>query len=159
MNPASTSPLYTNLSMGQTGGNLLYPTLASGNNSNPINTSPLSSSASRKTPESFLGDKFSTLVNLDQLVTDPKSKKKRTIFYNFFSIIIFYSDTNPFGSTTSRTPNPFSNATKAPTLDQLTSSNNVTFTSGSSLPPPLIPSSFNNTNTTVSSFNTTNPFM
>jgi hypothetical protein len=84
MNPTSISPSNTNLSMGYTGGNILYPTLASGNNSNPINTSPLSSSASRKTPESFLGDKFSTLVNLDQLVTDPKSKKIKTIFYNYF---------------------------------------------------------------------------
>jgi hypothetical protein len=60
------------------GGNLLYPTLNSGANSNP---SPLSASisASRKTPESFLGDKFSTLVNLDKLVTDPKSTKNKLI--------------------------------------------------------------------------------
>ena len=77
MNIGATSPLNTNLSMGSNTGNLLYPTLTSGNNSTPISSSPLSSSlsASRKTPESFLGDKFSTFVNLDQLVTDPKSKK------------------------------------------------------------------------------------
>ncbi len=73
-NIPSSSPSNINPSMGN---NLLYPTLASGMNSNPTNTSPLSStiSASRKTPESFLGDKFSTLVNLDKLVTDPKSKE------------------------------------------------------------------------------------
>ncbi len=76
MNPGSISPPNTNLSMGYSGGNLLYPIITSGNNSNPTSTSPLSSSslsASRKTPESFLGDKFSTLVNLDKLVTEPKS--------------------------------------------------------------------------------------
>jgi hypothetical protein len=80
MNTGSTSPLYANLSTGYTGGNLLYPTITSGNNTNPTSTSPLSSSASRKTPESFLGDKFSTLVNLDQLVTDPKSNFKIFFF-------------------------------------------------------------------------------
>jgi hypothetical protein len=135
MNTNSISPSYTNISTGNNGGNFLYPTITSANNS-----SPLSTSASRKTPESFLGDKFSTLVNLDKLVTDPKS-------------------TNPFGSTPSRTPNPFSSSSKPPTLDQLTTSNTVPFSSGSSLPPPLIPSSLNTNNTTVSSFNTNNPFM
>jgi len=138
----SISPLYTNISMGNSGGNLLYPTIPSGNNSNPMSTSPLSSSisASRKTPESFLGDKFSNLVNLDKLVTDPKT-------------------TNPFGSTAPRNQNPFTSATKPPTLDQLTSSNNVAFTSGSALPPPLIPLSLNNNNTISPSFNSNNPFM
>lgn len=67
--------------------------------------------------------------------------------------------TNPFGSTTARTPNPFASATKPPTLEQLTTSNTPSFTSGSSLPPPLIPSSFNSNNTTIPPFNTTNPFL
>ncbi|CAF0813440.1 unnamed protein product [Adineta steineri] len=140
MNRSSTSPLNTNLSMsGGNNGNLLYPMIGSGNNPNPISSSPISPSllsTSRKTPESFLGDKFSTLVNLDQLVTESKN-------------------TNPFGSTPARVQNPFSNATRPPTLDQLTSSNNVPFTSGSTLPPPLIPSSFNN-NTNI---NSNNPFL
>ncbi|CAF4432490.1 unnamed protein product, partial [Adineta steineri] len=76
MNRSSTSPLNTNLSMsGGNNGNLLYPMIGSGNNPNPISSSPISPSllsTSRKTPESFLGDKFSTLVNLDQLVTESK---------------------------------------------------------------------------------------
>ncbi|CAF1360634.1 unnamed protein product [Adineta ricciae] len=123
------------------GGNMLYPTIAGSNsNSNSTNPSPFppNISASRKTPESFLGENFSNLVNLDKLVTDPKS-------------------TNPFGSTAPRAPNPFANTMKPPTLDQLSSSNNVGFTTGSTLPPPLIPSSFNNT--TTSSINSSNPFM
>jgi hypothetical protein len=45
---------------------------------------------------------------------------------------------------------------KPPTLDQLSSSTNVGFTTGSTLPPPLIPSSFH---TTTTSINTSNPFM
>jgi hypothetical protein len=58
-----------------TGGSLLYPTIAGGNNSNSNNPSPLPSVASsRKTPESFLGENFGNLVNLDKLVTDTKSK-------------------------------------------------------------------------------------
>ena len=58
-----------------TGGSLLYPTIAGGNNSNSNNPSPLPSvSASRKTPESFLGENFGNLVNLDKLVTDTKRK-------------------------------------------------------------------------------------
>lgn len=77
INTNSTSPLYTNVSTGYNGGNLLYPSISPSGN----NTSPLSSSASRKTPESFLGDKFSTLVNLDQLVTDSKSKKIKKKYF------------------------------------------------------------------------------
>ncbi|CAF0827879.1 unnamed protein product [Rotaria sp. Silwood1] len=135
-NSGSISPPNTGLN---TGGSLLYPTLASGNNSNSNNPSPLPSAilASRKTPESFLGENFSNLVNLDKLVTDTKT-------------------TNPFGSTATRAQNPFANLMKPPTLDQLSSSNNTGFTSGSPLPPPLIPSSFN---TTTSTINTNNPFM
>ncbi|CAF4698227.1 unnamed protein product, partial [Rotaria sp. Silwood1] len=142
MNTGTISPINANLSTGGNNGNILYPTLTSSNNSNPTSTSPVSSSisASRKTPESFLGDKFINLVNLDNLVTDPRG-------------------TNPFGSNVSRTQNPFVNTTKPPTLDQLTSSNNTIFTSGSSLPPPLIPSSYNNNDTTVPPFNTNNPFL
>lgn len=67
-----------------------------------------------------------------------------------------FLDTNPFGSTAPRPQNPFANLTKPPTLEQLSSTNNVGFTSGSTLPPPLIPSTFNATNSTI---NTTNPFM
>ncbi|CAF2762660.1 unnamed protein product [Rotaria sp. Silwood2] len=142
MNTGTISPSNTNLSASGHTGNILYPTLTSSDNSNPISTSPLTSSisASRKTPESFLGDKFINLVNLDNLVTDSKS-------------------TNPFGTNVSRIQNPFANAAKPPTLDQLTSSNNTTFASGSSLPPPLIPSSYNSNNTIVPSFNTNNPFL
>ncbi|CAF0907797.1 unnamed protein product [Rotaria sordida] len=142
INTGSISPLNTNLSTGGNNGSILYPTIPSSNNLNPTSASPISysMSASCKTPESFLGDKFINLVNLDKLVTDPRS-------------------TNPFGSNTSRTQNPFTNSTKAPTLDQLTSSNNTVFTSGSSLPPPLIPSSYNSNNTTIPPFNTNNPFM
>jgi hypothetical protein len=55
-----------------TGGNLLYPTIAGGNNSNSNNPSPLPSATSRKTPDSFLGENFGNLVNLDKLVTDTK---------------------------------------------------------------------------------------
>ncbi|CAF0759454.1 unnamed protein product [Adineta steineri] len=144
MSRSSTSPLNTNLSMsGGNNGNLLYPMIGSGNNPNPISSSPISPSllsTSRKTPESFLGDKFSTLVNLDQLVTESKN-------------------TNPFGSTPARVQNPFSSATRPPTLDQLTSSNNVPFTSGSTLPPPLIPSSFNNNTNNNTNINSNNPFL
>lgn len=76
----SVSPPNTNSITGGYDGNILYPTLPTSNNTNPASPSPLSSSlsASRKTPESFLGDKFSTLVNLDKLVTDPKGMKKKT---------------------------------------------------------------------------------
>lgn len=73
----STSPSNSSFATGINGGGLLYPMPASAVNTNPISSSPVSASslsASRKTPESFLGDKFSTLVNLDQLVTEPKSK-------------------------------------------------------------------------------------
>lgn len=56
------------------GGNILYPTIIGSNtNSNSNNPSPLPSGALRKTPESFLGENFSNLVNLDKLVTDKKS--------------------------------------------------------------------------------------
>jgi hypothetical protein len=48
---------------------------------------------------------------------------------------------------------------KAPTLEQLSSSTNVGFTSGSTLPPPLIPSSYKNNNPATTAFNTNNPFM
>lgn len=42
-------------------------------------------STSRKTPESFLGDKFTNLVNLDQLVTDTKSNFQQSplLFISF----------------------------------------------------------------------------
>ncbi|CAF1659994.1 unnamed protein product [Adineta ricciae] len=145
VNTNPTSPIYTNLSLANNNnGGLLYPTIAGANNSNAISSSPTSSSllsTSRKTPESFLGDKFTNLVNLDQLVTDTKS-------------------TNPFGPNATRTQNPFTNATRPPTLEQLSSSNNMAFTtSGSTLPPPLVPSSYNNTNANTQSFNTTNPFL
>ncbi|CAF3676152.1 unnamed protein product [Adineta steineri] len=132
----SISPPNTGLT---TGGNILYPTVIGGTNSNSNNPSPLPSalSASRKTPESFLGENFSNLVNLDKLVTDTKS-------------------TNPFGSTAPRAPNPFANTIKPPTLDQLSSSTNVGFTTGSTLPPPLIPSTLN---TNTASINSSNPFM
>jgi hypothetical protein len=140
-NSGSISPPNTGLT---TGGNLLYPTIAGGHSSNPNSISPLTTttSALRKTPESFLGDNFSNLVNLDKLVTETKTT------------------TNPFGSTAPRAaPNPFANTMKPPTLDQLSSSNNVAFTSGSTLPPPLIPSSYNSNNTTTTQLNTPNPFL
>jgi len=84
--PSSTFPATSNNTSGSispptsgltTGGNILYPTIAGGNNSNSNNPSPFPSalSASRKTPESFLGENFSNLVNLDKLVTETKSKK------------------------------------------------------------------------------------
>jgi hypothetical protein len=73
-NSGSISPPNNGLT---TGGSLLYPTIASGINSNSNNSSPLPS-GSRKTPESFLGENFINLVNLDKLVTDPKSNKKKT---------------------------------------------------------------------------------
>jgi hypothetical protein len=139
------------------GSSLLYPTIAGTTNSNSSNPSPLPSAISRKTPESFLGENFSNLVNLDQLVTEPKGNRKKTNFHRFFPSFIFLSGTtNPFGSTAPRAPNPFANIMKPPTLDQLSSSNNVGFTTGSTLPPPLIPSSFN---ANTSSINTNNPFM
>ncbi|CAF3946255.1 unnamed protein product [Rotaria sp. Silwood2] len=121
-NSGSISPPNTSFNVGP---GLLYPTITSGNNFNSNNTSPLPSaiSASRKTPESFLDENFTT---------------------------------NPFGSTATRAQNPFTNLMKPPTLEQLSSSNNAGFTSGSPLPPPLIPSSFN---TTTSTINTNNPFM
>jgi len=81
---SSTSPAYANVSTNNQGSNLLYPTAASGINTSP---SPSSLSTSRKTPESFLGDKFSTLVNLDQLVTDQRSMKiNNSLFFILFSI-------------------------------------------------------------------------
>ena len=128
-----------------------------------MNTTPSYNNISRKTPESFLGEKFSTLVNLNELVPDYKSDETK-YFYFLFSYYDDSSDINPFSSnTTSRTPNPFIGTAKAPTLDQLTTSNNNNnnnmFASGSTLPAPLIPSSYNNTTTTVPSFNTNNPFM
>ena len=76
-NTGSTSPSNSSFATGTNGGGLLYPMPANAVNTNLISSSPVSASslsASRKTPESFLGDKFSTLVNLDQLVTEPKSK-------------------------------------------------------------------------------------
>jgi hypothetical protein len=85
--PSSTFPPTTNYSGSisppnnglTTGGSLLYPTIAGSNaNSNSNNPSPLpSSSALRKTPESFLGENFSNLVNLDKLVTDKKGNKEK----------------------------------------------------------------------------------
>ncbi|CAF3002917.1 unnamed protein product [Rotaria socialis] len=142
LNIGSMSPSNTNMSTIGFDGNILYPTLTNMNNSNPSSASPLSSSlsASRKTPESFLGDKFINLVNLDRLVTDPKS-------------------TNPFGSNVARTQNPFTSTSKPPTLDQLTTSNSAAFANDSTLPAPLIPSSYNNNSTTVPSFNANNPFV
>ena len=77
MNTTSISPM---------SGNLLYPTIPSGTNPSPLSSSI---AASRKTPESFLGDKFSNLVNLDQLVTEPKSNYSSSFFkfqlYHLFS--------------------------------------------------------------------------
>ncbi len=73
-----------------TGGNILYPTIVGGgNNSNSNNPSPLPS-VSRKTPESFLGENFSNLVNLDKLVTEPKSnkKKKKNQFSFYFHLFL-----------------------------------------------------------------------
>jgi hypothetical protein len=72
MNTGSISPL-------NAGGNLLYPTIGSGSTSSPLP----SLSASRKTPESFLGDKFSNLVNLDKLVTENRSTANLLFFSNF----------------------------------------------------------------------------
>jgi len=138
----SISPPMSNLTM--SGANLLYPTIASGASSSPTNMNSMAATlaASRKTPESFLGDQFSTLVNLDKLVLDPKAT------------------TNPFGNTAAaRTANPFSAATKAPTLDQLSTSNTPTFSSGSTLPPPLIPSTYNGNTSTIPPFNNNNPFL
>jgi hypothetical protein len=89
------------------------------------------------------------------LIPKVKSPNNSTLNLNDFLSL----GTNPFGTTPSRTPNPFTNTSKAPTLEQLTTSNNPTFNSGSTLPPPLIPSSYNNNMNTVSSFNTNNPFM
>lgn len=75
-----------------TGGNMLYPTIAgSTNNSNSNNPSPIPSAASRKTPESFLGENFGNLVNFDKLVTDPKSKRiLKIISSNFLSYFLSY---------------------------------------------------------------------
>lgn len=70
-----------------TGNNLLYPTIAGANNTNSNNSSPIPSalSASRKTPESFLGENFGNLVNLDKLVTETKSNiKQRPMKFCFF---------------------------------------------------------------------------
>ena len=139
-----------------TGTNLLYPTIAGNRDNNSNNPSPLPSAASRKTPESFLGDKFSTLVNLDQLITEPKGNAKKNTRQSIRIHRLFLGAINPFGSTAPRAPNPFANMMKPPTLDQLSSSTNVGFTTGSTLPPPLIPSTFN---ATTSSINTNNPFM
>src|SRR5205085_1385436 len=76
--PGPISPSYTNLSTHE---NILHPPITNNNNSNPISSKPLSSSASRKTPESFLGDKFINLVNLDKLLTDPNTKNKKITFF------------------------------------------------------------------------------
>ena len=74
-NAGSISPPMSNLTL--SGGQLLYPTIANGNNSSPNSASPLPSSlsAARKTPESFLGNTFSALVNLEKLVPDTKRKQ------------------------------------------------------------------------------------
>lgn len=74
-NTGSISPPMSNLTL--SGGHLLYPTLANGNNSSPNSASPLPSSlsAARKTPESFLGNTFSALVNLEKLVPDTRRKQ------------------------------------------------------------------------------------
>lgn len=72
---SSISPINHGLSTGST---LLYPTIAGARDNNTDNSSPLPSAASRKTPESFLGDKFSNLVNLDQLITEQKGKTSNT---------------------------------------------------------------------------------
>jgi hypothetical protein len=77
--PGSISPPNTILpfsSGNMGGGGILYPTLTGVSASHSGSSSPFPSanSASRKTPESFLGDKFINLVNLDSLVTEPKSK-------------------------------------------------------------------------------------
>jgi hypothetical protein len=69
----SISPPNQGLAMGS---NLLYPTIAGAKDNTSNNPSPLPSMASRKTPESFLGDKFSNLVNLDQLITEPKGNNQ-----------------------------------------------------------------------------------
>ncbi len=79
------------------------------------------------------------------------------MFDFFYFQLSSLGTTNPFGSTAPRVQNPFANVMKPPTLDQLTSSTNIGFTTGSTLPPPLIPSSFNTTTTSLN--NTNNPFM
>jgi hypothetical protein len=84
-NSGSISPPYSGLT---TGGNLLYPTIAGGIHSNSNDPSPLPS-ASRKTPESFLGENFGNLVNLDKLVTEPKSNKIKTKRLSFSLHISF----------------------------------------------------------------------
>ena len=53
---------------------LLYPTVTGRNDSSSNNPSPLPST-SRKTPESFLGEGFSNLVDLDELVPHTKSRR------------------------------------------------------------------------------------
>lgn len=67
---------------------LLYPTIANATNSESSTTVPSTNSALRKTPESFLGDKFINLVDLDKLVTQPKSNIDR--HWNSFLSISFF---------------------------------------------------------------------
>jgi len=90
------------------------------------------------------------LLQIQKVTTN----KSINFFFHFH--LSSLATTNPFGSTAPRVQNPFANVMKPPTLDQLSSSNNIGFTTGSTLPPPLIPSSFN---TTTSLNNTNNPFM
>ena len=68
-----------------------------GNASNSNRTSPYPStmsSASRKTPESFLGDKFSTLVDLNQLVTQPKGSARLRFPLSFSRLSVFLPFSN-----------------------------------------------------------------
>ena len=148
--PASISPI--NLAT------TVQPT--NGNSSNSNSTSPYPPavhSALRKTPESFLGDKFSTLVDLNQLVTQPKGKSSRR-FSLSLSMIRFQRQIRSVPLLHGRQIR-FANTNKPPTLEQLSSLTNVGFSSTSTLPPPLIPSSFNSNSLTAPTFNATNPFM
>ncbi|CAF0768189.1 unnamed protein product [Didymodactylos carnosus] len=120
--PQTTSPIQNSFSSSDLSKNMLYPTIPSKPNQTSQSPFPANSSAaaSRKTPESFLGDKFIGLVNLDKLVTEPKT-------------------TNPFGANP-RAPNPFAQTVKPPTLEQLSSVTNTSgFSQPPTLPPPLIP--------------------
>ncbi|CAF1012431.1 unnamed protein product [Didymodactylos carnosus] len=139
--PQTTSTSPSSFSSSNLSNNILYPNIENKFNQTNQSSFPMNSSAatSRKTPESFLGDKFIGLVNLDKLVTETKT-------------------TNPFGATP-RTPNPFAQTAKPPTLDQLSSVNNTSgFLQAPTLPPPLIPLSSTLAPTPPPS-NSKNPFL
>ena len=74
----SISPSNMNQIAGRNDGTLLSPTITSGNDTNATSSSPLPAynASSRKTPESFLGDQYTNLVSLDELVTDIRSKEE-----------------------------------------------------------------------------------